>query len=234
MDNTARARQRMLAVFLPITAVLYASAVALNPKGTDQVISATATAFKVLPIAAGHSAQLYLSGSLSVLALGGLAVSYAAIAMLVRGRGWVIATVAALLGGVGAFSGAMLNVLVGVNLAAAASAHMTQQAAALFLVTSFHSVPAQVATDVYFLSEFAAPVVMGVALWRSRSVPRWLAVLFVVGLGIAESLPSWGPVALLLMLPFAAAMVLLAARIWQAAALPASHDQKPAAVPAAT
>ena len=38
---------------------------------------------------------------------------------------------------------------------------MTQQAAALFLVTSFHSVPAQGATDVYFLSEFVAPVVMG-------------------------------------------------------------------------
>jgi hypothetical protein len=128
-------------------------------------------------------------------------VSYAAIAMLVTGRGWVIATVAALLGGVGAFSGAMLNVLVGVNLAAAALAHMTQQAAALSLVNSFHSVPAQVATDVYFLSEFAAPVVMGVALWRSQSVPRWLAVLFVVGLGIAEGLPSWGPIALLLMLP---------------------------------
>jgi hypothetical protein len=140
------------------------------------VITATATAFKILPIAASHSAQLYLSGSLTVLALGGLAVLYAAIAMLVTGRGWVIATVAALLGGVGAFSGAMLNVLVGVNLAAAASAHMTQQAAALFLVTSFHSVPAQVATDVYFLSEFAAPVVMGVALWRSQSVHAgWLS-----------------------------------------------------------
>ncbi len=224
MDDT-RARQRMLAFFLPVTAVLYASAEALNPKGTDQVITTTATAFKVLPIAAGHSAQLYLSGSLTVLALGGLAVSYAVIAMLVRRRGWVIATVAALLGGVGAFGGATLNVLVGVNLAAAASAHMTQQAAALFLVTSFHSVPAQVATDVYFVSNFVAPVVMGVALWRSQSVPRWLAVLFVIGLGIAEGLPSLGPIALLLALPFVVAMVLLAARIWQAAALPASHDQ---------
>jgi hypothetical protein len=233
LDNAGRVRQRILAVFLPVTAVLYAAAVASNPKGTDQVISDTATAFKVLPIAASHPAQLYLSGSLTVLALGGLAVSYAAITLLVTGRGWVIATVAALLGGVGAFSGALLNVLVGVNLAAAASAHMTQQAAAVFLVTSFRSVPAQVATDVYFLGEFAAPVIMGVALWRSRSVPRWLAVLFVLGLGIAEGLPSWGPIALLPALPFAAAMVLLAARIWQAAALPASHDQEPAAVPAA-
>jgi hypothetical protein len=101
MDNTARVRQRMLAVFLQVTAVLYVSAEALNPKGTDQVITATGTALKVLPIAAGHSARLYLSGSLTVLALGGLAVSYAAIAMLVRERGWVIATVAALLGAVG-------------------------------------------------------------------------------------------------------------------------------------
>ena len=234
MDNSVRARQRILAVLLPVTAVLYASTVALNPKGTDQVISATATAFKVLPIAARHSAQLYLSGSLSLLALGGLAVSYAVIAMLVRERGWVVATVGALLGGVGALSGALLNVLVGFNLAAAASAHMTQHAAALFLVTSFHSVPAQVATDVYFLSEFAAPVIMGVALWRSQNVPRWLAVLFVLGLGIAEAVPSLGPIALLFALPFVIAMVLLATRIWQAAALPVRDHQELTAVPAAT
>jgi hypothetical protein len=37
------------------------------------------------------------------------------------GRGWVIATVAALLGGVGAFAGAMVNILVGVNWSSLAS-----------------------------------------------------------------------------------------------------------------
>ena len=47
MDNAARARQRVLAIFLPVTAVLYISAEALSPKGTDQVISTTATALKV-------------------------------------------------------------------------------------------------------------------------------------------------------------------------------------------
>ena len=219
--NAARVRLRLLAVFLPVTAALYVAAEALDPKGTDQVVTSTAVAFKLLPIAAAHSSQLYLSGSLSVLALGGLAVSYAAIATLVTGRGWVIATVAALLGGVGAFAGALLNVLVGVNLAAAASAHMTQIAAARFLVTSFGSVPAQVAAYVYFASEYAAPVVMGFALWRSRAVPRWLAVLFTVGLELAESMGAIGPKVVLFMLPFAVAMILLAARIWQAAARPA-------------
>jgi hypothetical protein len=111
MDNAARTRQRVLAIFLPVTAVLYISAEALSAKGTDQVISTTATALKVLPIAARHPAQLYLAGSLALLGLGGLAVSYAAIAALV--------------GGLGAFCGAITNVLVYPNLAAAATAHLT-------------------------------------------------------------------------------------------------------------
>ena len=46
MHNAARTRQRVLALFLPIAAALYISAAALNPKGTDQVIQATATALK--------------------------------------------------------------------------------------------------------------------------------------------------------------------------------------------
>jgi hypothetical protein len=218
MGNAARARLRLLAVFLPVTAVLYVGAEALDPRGTDQVVTSTAVALKLLPIAWAHSSQLYLSGSLSVLALGGLAVSYAAIAALVTGRGWVIATIAALLGGLGAFAGAMLNVIGGISLATAASAHMTQTAAARFLVTSFGSVPSHVVEYVYFASEYAAPVVMGVALWRSRAVPRWLAVLFTAGLEVAESMDAIGPKVVLFMLPFAVAMVLLAARIWRAAA----------------
>lgn len=215
--KAVRARQRILAVFLPVTAVLYISCEALDPRGTDEVATSMAVALRLLPIASAHSSQLYLAGSLSLLALGGLAVSYAAIALLVTGRGWVIATVAALLGAVGAFAGALLNVLVGVNLAAAASAHMTQTAAARFVVTSFGSVPAQVAEYVYFASEYTAPVLMGFALWRSRAVPRWLAVLFTVGLELAEAMGSYGPIVVLFMLPFAAAMILLSARIWQAA-----------------
>jgi hypothetical protein len=228
--KAVRARQRILAVFLPVTAVLYISCEALDPKGTDEVVTSTAVALKLLPIAAAHSSQLYLAGSLSLLALGGLAVSYAAIALLVTGRGWVIATVAAMLGAVGAFAGALFNVLVGVNLAAAASAHMAHTAAAQFLVTSFGSVPAHVAEYAYFVGEYAAPVLMGIALWRSRAVPRWLAVLFTVGLELAETMGSYGPIVVLFMLPFAVAMILLAVWIWRSAARPAAppHDTVPA------
>jgi hypothetical protein len=68
------------------------------------------TPFKVLPIAAKHPGQLYVSGSLTVLALEALAVSYGAIAALARNRGSAVATAAALIGGLGAFCGAALNV----------------------------------------------------------------------------------------------------------------------------
>jgi hypothetical protein len=61
-------------------------------------------------------------------------------------------------------------------------------------------------------------------LWRSRNVPRWLAALFFIGLEVAQQMGSMGPVVVLYMLPFAAAMILLAARIWQAATGPAHRS----------
>jgi hypothetical protein len=221
MDHAARMRQRVLALFLPVAAVLYLGCEALSPRGTDQVITTTATALRLLAIAGRHPAQLYVAGSLGLLGLGAVAVSYAAIAALVRGRGSALATTAALVGGLGAFCGALVNVLVFPNLAAAATAHLSRGAAAQFLVTTFSSGFGHGFLAAYLVGQYAGPVLMGVALWRSRSVPRWLAVLFFVGLEAGQQASSAGPVVILYMLPFAAALILLAARIWQAASRPA-------------
>jgi hypothetical protein len=145
-----------------------------------------------------------------------------------------VATVAALIGGIGAFCGAIVNVLVYPNLAAAATAHLSAGAAARFLATTFNSGFGHGFSYAYFVGIYAAPALMGYALWRSRSVPRWLAVLFFAGLEVAQQQISSGPVVILYMLPFAAAMVLLAARIWQAAAVPASQPQPAGPVPASS
>jgi hypothetical protein len=232
MDNAARTRRRVLALFLPVAAVLYIGGEALSPKGTDQEVTTTAVAFKVLPIAAQHHAQLYLASALVLLGLGTLAVSYGAIATLVRDRGSALATVAALLGGLGAFCGAIVNVVVYPSLAAAATAPVSRGAAANLMVTLFNSEFYQVFTYVYFASEFLAPLLMGIALWRSRAVPRWLAVLFWVGLQVAELMGSYGLIVVLPMIPFAAAMVLLSGRIWSAAAVPGDRSRmaEPASV----
>jgi hypothetical protein len=230
VNNATRIRRRVLALFLPLAAVLYIGGEAFSPKGTDEVADSTATALKLLPIAGQHPAQLYLASFLVLLGLGALAVSYGAIATLVTGRGSLLATVAALIGGLGAFCGAISNVIVYPGLAAAATAHVPPEAAAKLLVTASNSGLGQVFLYVYLAAEFAAPLLMGIALWRSRTVPRWLAVLFFAGLMVAEFMGSYGPIVVVFMLPFAAAMVLLAVRIWRAAATPA--NQSPVAEPA--
>jgi hypothetical protein len=50
----------------------------------------------------------------------------------------------------------------------------------------------------------------------------------VAGLELAQQVPSAGPIkVVLLMLPFAVAMVLLSARVWQTAGRPASDGDVP-------
>ena len=232
MDNAARARLRVLALFLPVAAAAYIGGEALSPRGTDQVVTTTAVALKVLPIAAQHPGQLFLASSLVLLGLGALAVSYGAIATLLNGRGSGLATVAALIGGLGAFCGAIVNVAVYPILAAAATAPVSRGAAAQLLVAFFNSEFGHGFLYVYAASEYLAPLLMAVALWRSRTVPRWLAALFFVGLEAAEGMTSYGPIVIVYMLPFAAAMVLLAARIWPAATSSGdrSRSQEPASV----
>jgi hypothetical protein len=111
MDSVARNRQRVLAIFLPVSAGLLVIGTALTPQGLDQLITTKATALTVLPIAAAHTNQLYISNLLLLFGLGTLGVSFAAIATLVRDRWAAFATTAALIGGFGAFCGAIGNVL---------------------------------------------------------------------------------------------------------------------------
>jgi hypothetical protein len=230
MDSVAGARQRLLAVFLPGTAALFLVGQALTRKGLDQPIMTMATALKMLPIAAKHPNQLYVSNVLVIVGLGTLGVSFMAIATLVRDGGSAIATVAAVIAGVASFFGAIVNVLVGFNLAAATQAHKPPEVAARFLVTTFKSGVATVFLIGYFFGLLLATLLMGIALWRSRSVPRWLAVIFAIG-WLAVLIAPAGIVYVSLMLPFAVAIVILASRIWQMASLPASHNFEPTGVP---
>ena len=167
-----------------------------------------ATALRVLPVARQHPAQLYLASSLVLFGLAALAVSY----------------------------GAIVNVFAYPVLAATATAPVSAGSAAKMLVTATNSRFIETFEGLYFATEFLAPLLMGIALWRSRTVPRWLAVLFFGGLEVAEQMGSYGPIVVVYLLPFAAAMVLLAVQIWRAAAVPASqsHRVEPASLPVAT
>jgi hypothetical protein len=87
------------------------------------------------------------------------------------------------------------------------------------LATACDGPTASACSRSHSLTEYLAPILIGIALWRSRSIPRWLAILFAAGFELAEQTASIGPAkVVLLMAPFAVAMILLSIRIWNAPA----------------
>lgn len=205
------ARRRLLALTLPLAAGLLLVGQALMPKGLDHLISASRAA-KELPIATAHSGRLYAANLLVVFGLGVLGVSFAAIATLVQRRGAVVAAVAGLIGGFAGFCGAIVNILIGYDLAAAAVAHTSRPAATQVLISANRGAAFDVLLVGYLGGVVVATVLIGIALWRSRAVPVWLTVLFVATVALAGSAPA-GPVSVPLQLPFTAVAVALAVRI---------------------
>jgi hypothetical protein len=220
MDTVPPNRQQVLALFLPVSAALLLIGTALTPKGLDQLITTRTTALKVLPIAAAHTNQLYISNLLLLFGLGALSISFAAIVTLVRARGAALSTVAALIGGFGAFCGAIGNVLPGFNLAVMVTAQVPREVAARYLVATFTSWVGEAILVGYLGCLLIGTILMAIALWQSRNVPRWLPILFAVGLVVAAVAPA-GLLAVPMQLPFAGAMVILASRIQTAPALDA-------------
>jgi len=149
--------------------------------------------------------QLYISGSLTELALGALDH------LLWRHRhanpnAWSTAAMTAvLLGGSAPFCGVVANVLGGINLAAAGDSPCTARcgctASGCQLQTRARLDLQRVrGADHHGKSPF----------WRCGRVPRWLAVLFALGFELAEQTASVGIAkGVLQMAPFALAMVLL-------------------------
>jgi hypothetical protein len=209
---TVRTRRRILALALPVTATLLLFGGALTPRGLDRPLMSLTGALRELQIAAAHPGQVYFSNMLVIFGLGTLGISFFAIAVLASDRDRVLATTAAVIGWFGAFCGAVANVLIGFDLAAAVTFHVSS-AAAQILVSANTAAAAWVFFIGYFAGLPVAIILTGIALWRSQAVPRWLAVLFVAGLIIGALAPP-GIISVPLSLPFVIVMVLLARRIW--------------------
>jgi hypothetical protein len=212
---TVRTRRRILALALPVTAILLLFGGALTPRGLDRPLMSLTGALRELQIAAAHPGQVYFSNMLVIFGLGTLGISFFAIAVLASDRDRVLATTAAVIGWFGAFCGAIANVLIGFDLAAAVTVHMSS-AAAQILVSANTAAAAWVFFIGYFAGLPVAIILTGVALWRSQGIPRWLPVLFVVGLIIGALAPP-GIISVPLSLPFVIVMMLLARRIWDTA-----------------
>jgi len=217
MNRTAIVRRRLLALVLPLAAVCLVAGEALTPNGLDHPISNLARATKEISIAEAHSGRLYLSNLLVIFGLGALGVSFAAIAVLVQQRGSTIATIAAVTGGLAGFCGALVNTFIGYDLAAAATAHTGRAGAEQVLLSANRGWVFTLLMIVYLGGVIVATLLSGVALWRSRTVARWLPALFVMGVALGATAPA-GVVSIPLQVPIAAALTALAVRIWGATA----------------
>jgi hypothetical protein len=212
---TVRTRRRVLALALPVTAMLLLFGGALTPRGLDRPLMSLTGALRELQIAAAHPGQVYFSNMLVIFGLGTLGISFFAIAVLASDRDRVLATTAAVIGWFGAFCGAVANVLIGFDLVASATVHVSS-AAAQILVSANTAAAAWVFFIGYFAGIPVATILTGIALWRSQAIPRWLPVLFVAGLIIGALAPP-GIISVPLSLPFVIVMMLLARRIWDTA-----------------
>jgi hypothetical protein len=208
-----RTRTQLLALALPVTAVLLLIGEALTPTGLDQTPMSTAAALPLLPKATAHVNQLYFSNALLLLGLGTLLISYLALTQLARLRGATLATVAAAIGCLAAFAGIVANVLAGFNLATAVSAGLPAAQAADVVARGFSSKAGEAFLNTYFLGNIVALVLMAVALWLGRNVPWWLAILLPVTFELVGFAPA-GPVAIAWMLPFLVLSAEFARRIW--------------------
>ena len=214
MSASHGSHARRLALFPPLAIGLLMLGGGLTPGGLDQPITGTRTALSELAIASMHPGRVFVASALIILGLAVLGVSFVVIAGLAGAPESGLASAAAVIGAVGCLCGIVVNVLFGLDLAGSAAAAASRGDAARILV-SIGSAPGSIVfLAVYLGGVLVAGVLMGVALWRSRAVPRWVAVGFPACLAVGAAAPP-GVANVLLSLPFAVVMVLIAVRIWQ-------------------
>ena len=222
MTNQSTAGHRWAAVFPVATVTLLLTAQALMPSGLDQPIRSLATARSELSAAASQAGRLSLCTTLFSVGLGCLGASFPAIGTLcARTRGAPLATVASWVAALACLSGVVVNSLINLNVAGAVRANASQDAAAQVLLADNTALTPTAALVVYIGGLVLASVLLGAALWRARSIPRWLSALFSPSLILAAASPP-GPAGVLLAVPFAVVMIMLAVRV--AAGQPAVHD----------
>ena len=212
-----KAHRRLLAVSLPVAAVLLVVGEGIMPKGLDNQSSSLAETTKQVMIAGRHVDRFDAASLLIIFGLAAAGVSFSGIATLTRHRGAVLATIAALVGAVALTCGVVANSTDNLALAEAAAVHPAVNVAGRIWVHVDASPLANTLSVVYFFGWMVAIVLAAIALWRSRAIPRWAAVVFAVAY-LVSNFTGPGATGVVVSLPFVAIMAYLAFRVWQTTA----------------
>ena len=212
--NPIDSRRRLLAGAMVATPLVFAAANVTFPSGTFQYTGTTEHALDALEATAAAPGRVRVASLLLVAAAVLLAVSFAAVASMVRERGARLATAAAVLGVIGSAGLVLVTSWLGLSVYAAQQSDLSKDAAATYLVTLTNdSGLGNIAGGCYMLGLLLGSILMGVALFRSGRVAWWLAALFPVGVLTSCVFAPQGPPAAVMGLPLLIALPLLAREV---------------------
>jgi hypothetical protein len=178
MNQVLRTRRRLLAVTPVAAAVLLAIGNATLPKHSFVFTGTTEHALGALTATAAAPDRVRIAGLVLIAGYACLGAAFCALASMVRGRGGLAATAAAGFGVIGSVGAVMVTCWIALSVFAANGADITTDAKAGYLVSLVKTSGLGNAAGLPFLGGlFAGGVLMGVALFRSKAVPAWLAVL---------------------------------------------------------
>jgi hypothetical protein len=211
----ATARRRLLAISLPLAALLLGTGEATFPKGLDNLTQSLSTATSEVTIATAHPGQFAVASLLVIFGLAALGVSFSAIATLAQDRGRTLATVVAVLGWLTTLCGVVMNTINNYALAAAASIHPATGVTAAIWFREDTWAAGNPLLVLYFFGMLLTVALAAVVLWRSRAVPRVAAVVFAAAFYLAIAAGPGPMPTLLQYIPFLAVTIYLAVKVWQ-------------------
>jgi hypothetical protein len=210
MDNIISTRRRLLAATVVAAPVLLAVGNATLPKHTFVFTGTKEHALGALAATDAAPGRVRLAGLVLIVGYTLLAAAFCAVASLVRGRGGIAATAGAALGVIGSVGAILVTCWIALSVYAASRADIPADAKAGYLVSLVKTTGLGNAAGLPFLGGlFLGGVLMGVGLFRSKTVPAWLAVLFPICLIPATLAAPQDIMGGLLALPLVAVSILL-------------------------
>jgi hypothetical protein len=218
MDPTARSRRTLLAGVTVAAPIMLAVGNSLFPKDSFQFAGNTEKALKTLA-ATSAAPHRVLAGSLfAIVGMAMLAGAFCAVASLVRRRGGGTATAGAALGVIGSVGGVLVAAWLGLSVYAASQAKISSDAKVGYLLSLLKGTHlGNIVGAPFFIGTAFGSLLLGVALFRSGRVSRWLAAAFPVAVLLATLFAPQGVAGAVMGLPLIVVMALLAREIRTAA-----------------
>jgi hypothetical protein len=210
--------RRALAIFPPVGAALIIVGEAIMPKALDNTASTVGQAAHQVVVAGANEGRSYAATLLVIFGLAAVGVSFTGIATLISHKSGRLATVITVMGWFVTICGVIANTAVNYVLPVMAEVHPNIYMAAQIEFQLGTAHVTDILLVVYFFGLILTFVLAGVALWRSRVTPRWLAAAFPVS-WLLLTFATHGVFGIPQSLPYLAFTIVLASLIWRSANL---------------